>query len=87
MWEKIKDIVVKTVFSITEETMETTRKMTKHNNSLFELYGFDVLIDGNLRPWLTEVNLNPSLNCGTELDLKIKSSLMTCIFNTIGLIP
>jgi len=54
---------------------------------MFELYGFDVLIDSNLRPWLMEVNLNPSLNTDTELDIKIKSILMTDIFTLIGLTP
>ena len=34
-----------------------------------------------------EVNLNPSLNCDSNLDLKIKSRVLTDIFNIIGAIP
>ena len=34
-----------------------------------------------------EVNLNPSLNCDSELDLKVKSKVLTDIFNIIGVIP
>ena len=34
-----------------------------------------------------EVNLNPSLNCDSQLDLKVKSHVLTDIFNIIGAIP
>ena len=34
-----------------------------------------------------ELNLNPSLNCDSQLDLKVKSHVLTDIFNIIGAIP
>lgn len=86
-WKKIKDIIIKAIISIFEETTTTVQNLTEYKNNLFELYGFDILLDSDLRPWLLEVNLNPSLNCDTDLDLKIKTSVMTDIFNIIGLMP
>ena len=87
MWRKIKDIVIKAIISSADLTIETVRNLTDKRNNLFELYGFDILIDNDLTPWLLEINLNPSLNCDTELDSKIKTTLMTDILNVIGLVP
>ncbi|KAF5909576.1 tubulin polyglutamylase TTLL5 isoform X1, partial [Clarias magur] len=50
------------------------------------LYGFDVLIDSNLKPWLLEVNLSPSLACDTPLDLKIKASMISDMFSLVGFV-
>ena len=51
------------------------------------MYGFDVLIDKNLKPWLLEVNVCPSLNSSSPLDRKIKHTLLSDIFNLIGIVP
>lgn len=38
----------------------------------FELFGFDVIIDSNLKPWLLEINAPPSLGVYDEIDTFIK---------------
>ena len=85
IWKQIQDIIIKTILSVSEDYYKETsiNKM----NSLFELYGFDILIDENFRAWLIEVNVNPSLHCTSQLDISIKTDLITDIFNVVGIIP
>jgi len=49
----------------------------------FEIFGYDVLLDENLRPWLIEVNASPSLSQENQLDTRIKRKL---IADTIRLV-
>ena len=88
VWEKIKDIIVKVVISVSDIAIPLIKTFNlKSSCNLFELYGVDILLDETLTPWLMEVNLNPSLNCDSQLDLKVKSHVLTDIFNIIGAIP
>ena len=52
-------------------------------NICFELLGFDILLDSDMKPWLMEVNLSPSLATESPLDLKIKSSLFLDTMNLV----
>ena len=85
IWKQIEDIVIKTVLTVSEDYYKEIS--VNKINSLFELYGFDILIDDNYKAWLMEVNVNPSLHCTSPLDLDIKTDLITDIFNVVGVIP
>lgn len=56
-------------------------------NSCFEVLGFDILIDSNLKPWLIEINMSPSMNTDSPLDLKIKGNMVSELLNMTGVIP
>ena len=52
------------------------------NTMCFELLGFDILLDSNLKPYLLEVNHSPSFATETPLDENIKRKV---IGETLGL--
>jgi Tubulin-tyrosine ligase family len=53
----------------------------------FELFGVDVIIDKDLKPWLLEVNSSPSLAFSTPLDLQIKSELVADVIRLVDPLP
>lgn len=61
------------------------KKIPSFKNNCFELYGYDILIDSDLKPWILEANLSPSLATDSPLDLAIKSSLIADLFNLVGI--
>ena len=52
MLPKIKDVVWRTLKSI-QENMD-------NKSSCFEVYGFDIVLDEDINPWVIEVNLSPA---------------------------
>ena len=56
------------------------------SSNCFELLGFDILIDQNLKPWLLEVNLSPALACDSPLDQKIKANCLSDLLSLAGVV-
>ncbi|NXN98601.1 TTLL5 polyglutamylase, partial [Rhinopomastus cyanomelas] len=82
----VEDLIIKTVVSAELAIATACKTFLSHHGSCFELYGFDVLIDDTLKPWLLEVNLSPSLACDAPLDLKIKASMLCDMFTLVGFV-
>lgn len=56
----------------------------KRKYSTHELFGFDVILDENLKPWIVEVNISPSLHSSSPLDVSIKGQMIADLFNLAG---
>ena len=84
---RIKDIIVKTLIAVEAPMQSVYASSYDNRNNFYELYGFDVLIDEKLNPWLIEVNVCPSLNNSTPLDRKIKTTMLCDILNMLGFTP
>ena len=50
--------------------VRTALRWGRANTQCFQLFGFDVMLDANCRPWLLEVNLDPALGTESPLDLE-----------------
>ncbi|KAM5273587.1 tubulin polyglutamylase TTLL5 [Ctenodactylus gundi] len=82
----VEDLIIKTIISAELAIATACKAFVPHRGTCFELYGFDVLIDSTLKPWLLEVNLSPSLACDSPLDLKIKASMISDMFTLVGFV-
>ncbi|CAL8111533.1 unnamed protein product [Orchesella dallaii] len=83
LWDKMEEIVVKTLLSA-EELITSNTHCMPNRYSGYELFGFDIIIDQELKPWLLEVNISPSLHSSSPLDLAVKGPLIKEVFNIVG---
>ncbi|XP_043224022.1 tubulin polyglutamylase TTLL5-like [Amphibalanus amphitrite] len=84
LMQDIEAIIVKSIIAVAPTVTTACKMFVPTRKNCFELYGFDILIDSSLRPWLLEVNLSPSLGCDTPLDSKVKSAVISDLFTLIG---
>jgi len=76
--------VNKTIISAQPTLRVLNEDIFKNKNASFELLGFDVMLDTNLKPWLLEVNQSPSLATDTEVDMNVKEKVLTDVFRILN---
>lgn len=86
IWEKKKDVVVKTIISSEPYVTNLLKIYVRHPYSCHELFGFDIMLDENLKPWVLEVNISPSLHSNSQLDINIKGQMIRDLLNLAGFV-
>jgi tubulin polyglutamylase TTLL2 len=56
-------------------------------DNAFELFGFDVMIDQQNKPWLLEVNSSPAMSMDGAADSRVKPELLRDTFKLIDFEP
>ena len=88
--DRIYEIIVKTLCAVQPQLADgyrTYQASDDHNDKCFEILGFDIMLDSNLKPWLIEVNHAPSFSTDTPFDLKVKSQLIEDTFILLNINP
>lgn len=84
VFSRIESCVAHALVSVEACCAPATQDWAKYRGSCFELFGFDVLLDDKLKPWVLEVNLSPSLSVESTLDFSVKSRLLSDLLNLVG---
>lgn len=101
MMDRIKDLIVKTCIAVeppivsawhqgsnfSSAGVDAAARGVGPNQTCFEIYGFDVLVDEALAPWLLEVNTCPSVSSSSRLDKRIKTQLIADTLTLVGFSP
>lgn len=66
-------------------SLQSVQKVMLNDKHCFELYGFDILLDDQLKPWLIEVNGSPSMTANTTHDFELKCNLLDDVFTIIDM--
>ncbi|XP_041451852.1 tubulin polyglutamylase TTLL4 isoform X2 [Drosophila obscura] len=82
LWEALRSLVLRTILAGENGINSMIRANVESKYSCFELFGFDVILDSDLVPWLLEVNISPSLHSELPLDSHVKAPLVQGVLNT-----
>lgn len=77
LWHRITSIIILTLLSQVHE-------IPTNSSNCFELFGFDILVDEKMKPWLLEVNFSPALGNDCTQDELVKRPLLNDILEILN---
>ena len=84
---RIDALLAKTLIAAQAHVASKYNSFFRRRNACFELFGFDVMLDRDVRPWLIEVNVSPDLASTSPLDRQLKGTLAADTLHLVGIKP
>mmetsp|Transcript_44867 Transcript_44867/g.104592 ORF Transcript_44867/g.104592 Transcript_44867/m.104592 type:complete len:465 (+) Transcript_44867:96-1490(+) len=75
LFAEMQDVILFSLLSV--------QKVMIQDKHCFELYGYDIMISKDLKPWLIEVNASPSLSANTVADYEMKFALLDDVLTVL----
>lgn len=82
--EVVRDLFLR-MDEIFIKSLHSVQKIMINDKHSFELYGFDILIDDTLKPWIIEVNAAPSLTASSPTDYDLKFGLLEDMLHVVDM--
>lgn len=73
---------ITTIFICSLKAVQNVIMRDKH---CFEMYGYDIMLDSNLKPWLLEVNASPSLTPSSKEDFEMKFRILNQLLDVVDM--
>ncbi|XP_034118823.1 polyglutamylase complex subunit TTLL1 [Drosophila albomicans] len=79
VWEKLYRRIKETI----RHSLDAVAPVMANDRHCFEVYGYDIIIDNNLKPWLIEINTSPSIQSTTKNDCTLKTRLIDNVLDVV----
>ncbi len=90
-FDALKDMITLTVIAARESMRKRINSTCQNSQGCYELIGLDCMVDDNIKPWIIECNLSPSLStyadpdAGADDEVNAKRSMVSDLVNLVGL--
>ncbi len=91
IWTNVVDLCVKTVLAVQPQLVSAYKRYVPPNSvlstgacSVFEILGFDIMLDAGGAPWLIEINHAPSFKGTSKHDTACKKGVIQGAFEMLG---
>ena len=85
--EQMADISIKSILAVRDLFLNVIEDNGTKDRNHFKLFGYDFLVDDQLKVHLIEINGRPSLLMGDINDMKLKPQLVADTLNLVGISP